>query len=197
MITSEKTLKMENQPQVAVPENDSDMVVIDQNDVDSLKKNLETTLAQKIHWREKAKKDGAEKAELLKQIEAFKNASKPLESTEKPKETVEVSSFDSIADNLSAIRDLSSDELTSLRQGAKELGTDPIKYIKSRAGQALLKELRAESKSKEATPTSSSKVLVFNNRPVDDILKDDTVPMKYRQAAYEAKMKRKVSNQAM
>jgi hypothetical protein len=119
---------MENQPQVAVPENDSDVTVVDTYDADAVKKALETTAAQKKHWREKAKKESDEKATLqarLKEYEDKANSQK-LETPEKPQSHAD---FDSLADNLAVLRNLSDDEVNELRR------------LKVKAGKLILTSL--------------------------------------------------------
>lgn len=186
---------MENQPQAVIPDNDNDLVVVDQYDAEALKKNLETTLAQKKHWREKAKKEADEKAALIKENESLKKAQTQLTS-EQPQDQSKGLDFDSIADSLNVLRELNSEEFTELRNEARNLGIDPAKYLKSKAGQSHLKEYRQEMKSKQAAPAPSGRIPVYNGKPVNDILKDAKASPAEKQAAFEARVKQRGANSA-
>lgn len=189
---------MANQEPAVIPDNDNDLVVVDQYDAEGLKKNLETTLAQKKHWREKAKKAEEEKAAALAELEALKkapsNQTLPKDESPKPESKPEMT-FDSLVDNFEAIRDLAPDELSQLRNTAKELGVDPVKYIKSKAGSAELKEMRQANKNKEVTPGPSGKITVFNGKPVKDVFRDPKASGTDKQAAFEALRSRRGINQ--
>lgn len=182
---------MTNENQVPVVNENDDPVIVDMNDVETLTKNFTTTLQQKKHWRDKAKASEVEKQALLKKIEEFEKASnlQTQDSAPKPSE------FDSIADNLEVIRELKANELTELRSVSKELNVDPVKYIKSKAGQAHLKEIRAISQVADTTPSPSNRIPVFNGRPVNDILKSDKASPEEKQAAFEARLGKRGSNQ--
>lgn len=186
---------MQNDNQVTSPS--EDVVVIDQFDAEGLKKNLETTLAQKKHWREKAEKEASEKSELQKKLaELEKASSKPLQEEKAPE--APKPDFDSIWDNIEAIQGLSTDEVVELRSEAKALGVSPVNYIKSKAGQAHLKEFRSTKKSQEATPTPSKRIPVFNGKPIDSILSDPNASAGDKQKAFEARMNsRKGLNQTV
>ena len=177
----------ENQVQVPVTENDSDAVIVDPLDQEAIKKAFETTNFQKKHWREQAKKEREEKASLQKQLEDLKKQAedKTKLATEKPQEPL----FDTLADNLAVLRNLGDDEVNDLRAEAKALDLDPIKYIKSKAGQAHLKEYRAGKQSNEATPTPSNRVPVFNGKPVKQIFTDPNVSAADKQAAFESRFR--------
>lgn len=180
-----------NENAVVPPDND-DAVIIDVNDTDGLTKNLNTSIQQKKYWRDKAKAESAEKQALLEKLKEFEKAAKPLESKDSaPK----ASDFDSIADNLEVIRELKADELAELRTVSKELNVDPVKYIKSKAGQAHLKEIRATRQISDTTPGPSSRIPTFNGKPVSDILKSDKASPEEKQAAWEARMSKRGSNQ--
>lgn len=182
---------MENQPQAPITDND-EVVVVDQYDTEALKKNLTTTLEQKRHWREKAKKESEEKAALLARIKEYEDKANSQNTLPKKDETSESKGldFDAIADSFNTIRELNSHEFDELRSEAKSLNVDPAKYIKSKAGQAHLKEIRQAQKSNDATPSPSNKVPVFNGKPVNDIFKSDA-PLAEKQAAWETKLRKK------
>lgn len=186
---------MENQPQVVTPETENDVVVVDQYDTEALKKNLTTTLEQKRHWREKAKKESEEKAALQARIKEFeeKANSQKLETTEKVQSPAD---FDTLADNLAVLRNLSDDEVNELRTEAKNLKIDPVQYIKSKGGQAHLNEYRRVATSKESTPAPSGRIPVFNGKPVNQIFTSDASKAE-KQAAWEALTKRKGANNSI
>ena len=188
---------MPNDTQGNPPVDDQDVVVIDQNDTEAAKKALETTLAQKKHWRSKAidPTSGKSYKELFEEMK--NSAQKPPAQTttnggEQPKPG---SDFDALADNLEVVRDLRGDELSELRTTSRELGVDPVKYIKSKAGQAHLKEIRATRKADDATPGSSSRIPTFNGKPVKDVLRDEKASENDKQAAFEARLKGRGLNQ--
>lgn len=170
--------------------NDNDVVVVDTLDTEGLKNSLQSALGQKKHWREKAVDPSTGKTYK----ELFEAASKPKEP-ELPKETPTETpkpaapDMESIWDNLEVIKGLESDEMTEMRTEAKSLGVDPVKYIKSKAGQAHLKELRSTKKSQEGTPAPSNRVPQFNGKPVDDVLKDEKSSASDKQKAFEAKVR--------
>lgn len=171
-------------------END-EVVVLDQYDAEGLKKNLETTLIQKKHWRTKAKSVEEENRLLKDKLKSFENQN--INKGEAPKE--DVSDFDRVVDNFDAIRDLAPGELSELRSSAKELGVDPVKYIKSKAGQALITQMRQTQKTQEATPSPSSRIKTFNGKPVNEVLTSDKASLAEKQAAFESMMGRKGLNQ--
>lgn len=166
---------------------DNDVVVIDPLDADSLKKNLETTMAQKKHFREKFEREASEKAALAKELSELKSKNSPLQTDPKP-EQPKPAGFDqdSLLDNLEVIRDLKTDELMELRTEAKNLGVDVIKYAKSKAGQAQLKEFRNSKKSQDSTPTPSNRVPQFNGKPVTAVITDEKSTTADKQKAFEA-----------
>lgn len=177
---------MQNENQGASPANE-DVVVIDQFDAEGLKKNLETTLAQKKHYREKLATRDAEYAALKAEYEKIKPSTiKPEEQRVEPKPATP--DFDSLYDNFEVIKALESDEMSELRGTAKELGVDPVKYIKSKAGQAHLKEFRNTKKSSDGTPNPSNRVPVFNGKSVDDVIRDDKASPSDKQKAFELKL---------
>jgi len=113
-------------------------------------KKIQTLAAQRKVWKEKAvdPESGKTYRELFEEGKAAQETAP--EQSEKP------SDFDSLADNLAVLRDLNTEEVNKLRGEAKDLGTDPIKYIQSNGGQARLAQIRAEQKSEDATPDPTS-----------------------------------------
>lgn len=190
---------MENDKQVVSPEQD-DVVIVDQYDSEGLKKNLQTTLEQKKHWRNQAidPSTGKKYKELFEEMKAKAQVQKvePNEQLIKKEEPSKPEfNFDSLVDNIDVIRDIKSDELAELRTVSRELGVDPVKYIKSKAGQAHLKEIRSVNQGKEGTPGPSSRIPVFNGKPVKDIFADDKASSSDKQSAFEALKKKKGLNQ--
>lgn len=180
-------------PGAVPPADNDDAVIIDVNDTDGLTKNLNTSIQQKKYWRDKAKASDAERNALLEKIKEFEKSAKPLETKEGE---IKSNDFDSLVDNIEAIRELKSDELSEMRTVARELGvSDPVKYIKSKAGQAHLKEIRASRKIDDTTPSPSNRIPVFNGKPVSDILKSDKTSPEEKQAAWEARVSKRGLNQ--
>lgn len=181
---------MENQPQAPVTENDSDVTVVDPLDSDAVKKALETMTAQKKHFREKARKEAEDKAALQKQFDELKQKYEKPEPPTPKLETEKPLDFDTIADSLNVLRELSKDEFEELRSEAKTLGIDPAKYVKSKAGQAHLNEYRTVQKSKSASPAPSARIPVFNGKPVTQIFTDPKASPQEKQAAFEERMRK-------
>ena len=165
-----------------------EVVVIDQFDAEGLKKSLETTLAQKSHWRKEAVDPitGKKYKELLQELVSKPKETPELETEKKPEAPKH--DFDSIWDNIEAIQGLSPDEVVELRSEAKALGVSPVQFIKSKAGQAQLKEFRSTKKTQESTSTPSSRVPVFNGKPVDSILRDSNASPEDKQKAFASRI---------
>jgi hypothetical protein len=180
------------------PASNEDVVIIDQFDAEGLKKNLETTLAQKRHFREKFEREASEKAALAKELAELKSKNSQLPTEANP-ETPKPAGFDqdSFLDNLEVIRDLASDELAEVRSEAKNLGVDPIKYVKSKAGQAHLKELRSTKKNQDSTPNPSNRVPQFNGKPATAALTDEKASPADKQKAFEALIRGRGSNSSV
>lgn len=186
----------ENQNPDAILENDSESIFINPEDSEALKKELETTVAKKKAWREKFQKTSEENSRLNKEIQDFRDKyekKEPLQDGEqgKPNGQTPNPTQDAnwIFDNIDAISSLAPAERAELRNTAKELEVDPIKYIKSKAGQAELAAIRAKAKSTESTPTPSNEVPVFNGKPIRDILTSEKATKEEKQAAFEARMR--------
>lgn len=190
----------ENQP-------DEDIVIVDPLDTEAVTKGFATVSAQKKHWREKAIDPTTGKTYKELYEERIKTTApqsttppEPINNGGDPeKKNVPSSSPDQewIFDNIDAISSLAPDERAELRQTAKELNVDPIKFIKSKAGQAQLEKIRVEKKSQGATPTPSNQVPVFNGKPVADILRDPKASKEDKQRAYESRLRGLGSNQSI
>lgn len=178
--------------------NEDEVVIVDTYDVEALKKVAAEALAQKKHWREKAlkleqrakdgDKDTKEKPKLIEE--------NPVKKDEPKEETSKVNPFDLVADNLSVLRGLEDDEVSELRKTAQELGVDPVRFIKSNAGQAQLKEMRQTKQTQQGTPAPSNKVITFNGKPARSVLTDEKASSQEKQAAYEAMLKGRRLNQS-
>lgn len=167
---------MENQNEEPVTQNEP--VVTPETTTDK----VEITKAELEELKKKADASEQNFARLKKAEEKLKE--QPL-TPEKP----EVD-FDRLADFVSATKDLSREELAELTNEAKTLGVEPMKYLSSKSGKAHLNEFRQANKSTQATPTSS-KIPTFNGKPTDVILRDPEAPASDKQAAFEARMRKK------
>jgi hypothetical protein len=171
-----------------------DVVVVDSFDTEGLKKNLETTLAQKKHFREKFEREASEKAALAKELAELK-AKSQLQTDTKPDAPKPAGlDQDALLDNLEVFRALETDEIAELRSEAKALEIDPVKYIKSKAGQAHLKELRSSKKTQESTPAPSNRIPQFNGKPATAAFTDEKASPAEKQKAFEAMMKKGVNS---
>lgn len=183
---------------------DADVVVADPTNPEDIQKVINTYAAQKKHWREKAldQKTGKTFKEMYEELAKENESLKKPAETPKPTETAKperpVADPDWVFDNIDALTSLSGEERSELRNTARELGIEPIKFIKSKAGQAQLKELRSQKKTEEATPSSSASVPQFKGKPISNILLDDSAKREDKQAAYEEMMKaRRTKNQSI
>lgn len=77
--------------------------------------------------------------------------------------------FVDIVTVFSAVKDLTVEEIDALSADARDLGVEPLKYMKSAAGTTRLTALRAEKKSKDAAPDLTSKSTVFRNHTAEDL----------------------------
>lgn len=178
---------------------DTDPVIVDPLDTEAVKKSIDTLSAQKKRWREKAVDPNTGKTfKELYEESVKKNtppaSPDPLPNPGDPPKPVNhppssEPSSDWLFDNIDAISSLLPDERTELRQTAKDLNVDPIKFIKSKAGQAQLEAMRAKKKAEGNTPTPSNQVPVFNGRPIKDILTDPKATPDEKQKAYEARLR--------
>jgi hypothetical protein len=180
------------------PASQEDVVVVDMLDAEGLKKNLETSLAQKRHFREKFEREATEKAALAKELAELKSKNSPLPTESKPAEPKPAGlDPDSLLENFEIIKDLATDEFAELRSEAKNLGVDPFKYARSKAGQAQLKEFRSTKKSQDSTPTPSNRIPQFNGKPVHDVLKDEKASDADKQKAFENLVKARGTNSSV
>jgi len=164
---------------------DEEVAIIDTYDSEAMKQFALQRDGKFRHWRDKAKKLEQE----LNQLKQTKKGDEEIIKKEEVKKTPDVNPFDSLVEIQTALRDLNTDEISELKSEAGLLGVDPIKYIKSKAGQAHLKELRGSQKSNDATPAPSNKVPTFNGKTVDDVLKDPKASSEDKQKAFEAKLR--------
>ncbi len=174
--------------QTIATDNDSDVVVVDQYDAEGSKKTIETIAAQKKHWRDQAidPVTGKKYKELLTELKAKAEAPKEEPKTNlQPEKPQSHTDFDSLVDNLAVLRNLADDEVQELRTEAKNLGIELAQYIKSKGGQAQLKEYRTEKKSKEAIPSPSDRIPVFNGKPANKVFVDPSASAADKQAAFE------------
>ncbi len=178
-----------------MPNENDTPVFVDPNDTEAVKKALETTSAQKAHWRTKAVDPSTGKTykELFEEA-MNKNKPQPINNgeptgKENTPPTPSAPDNDSFFDHIDVLSPLSPEERTELRATAKDLNVDPIKFIKSKAGQAQLDGMRATKKTQTATPSSSNQVPTFNGKPVNDTLTNPDASASEKQAAWETKLK--------
>ena len=94
--------------------------------------------------------------------------------------------FDTLADNLSVLRQLEDEEVTELQSQAKELGVDPVKFAKSPAWKAHLESLRTKKKNESRTPEPSYRTAVFEGKTFGEVVGDDKSSDDQKQRAFEA-----------
>lgn len=180
-----------------IADNDA-VIIVDPLDTEAVKKSIDTVSAQKKHWREKALDPTTGKT--YKELYEAKVKELTVAPTNKPDlsavtptspGTTPPSSPDAdwLFDNIDAISTLTPDERTELRTTAKELNVEPVKYIKSKAGQAHLKDFRSTKKTQTATPSPANSVPSYNGKPVRDVFLDEKATSADKQAAYESRLK--------
>lgn len=92
--------------------------------------------------------------------------------------------FDSLAENLSVLRNLDDAEVDELQTEAKALGVDPVKFAKSSAWKAHLDALRVKSKAEATTPEPSHRTAVYEGKSFAEVVAGDNHDEK--QAAFIA-----------
>lgn len=182
-----------NETDTVIEQDNDDVVVVDEYDNDAIKKALQTTIIKKKAWREKALK----KDEMLRKLQDEVQLLKKKTETGEAKPEKPAFSVDSLAENLSVLRNLSDSEYSELSEEAKSLEIDPIKYIKSKSGQAHLKEIRVQAKSSDSVTSPSNKIPVFKGKPVNDIFTDPNASKEDKQAAFEEKMRFRRLNRSL
>lgn len=75
----------------------------------------------------------------------------------------------SVIQVVTALKGLNDDEITTLESEAQTLGVDLIKYIKSESGKTMLKNVREEKKSKDASSELTSKSPVYKKFSQEDL----------------------------
>lgn len=137
-----------------------------------------------LDQKKRAEKAEAEAKALREQLEALKPKAEPkpepLTAQEEPIR------FETLADNLSVLRNLDDDEITELQTEAKTLGVDPVKFAKSSAWKAHLDSLRVNKKSESKTPEPSNRTAVFEGKTFAEVVKDKDASPEAKQAAFIA-----------
>ena len=93
--------------------------------------------------------------------------------------------FDSIADNLSVLRNLDDSEVTELRVRAKELNIDPAIFAKSPTWKSHIDTMRANRQSDQKTPAPSNRTAVYEGKTFANIVSGEDSP-EVKQAAFIA-----------
>jgi len=141
----------------------------------------QSELEQKFADQQKRAEKAEQELKELKEALASATEEEPvLEEKEEP------SQFDTLADNLSVLKPLETDEVEELRTQAKDLGVDPIKFAQSPAWKAHLDSLRTNKKAEGKTPEPSFRTAVFEGKSYQEIIEDPESPKETRQAAFEA-----------
>lgn len=147
----------------------------------------EDQLALAAAEQEQRFRDQQKRAELAEaEAKALKEQVAALSKEEKPKLPAEQRiEFDSLADNLSVLRNLEDDEVNELRTQAKDIGVDPIKFAKTKSWQAHLNEIRAQKKTDTNTLPPSHRTAVFEGKTYAEVVQSDASP-EAKQAAFAA-----------
>lgn len=124
--------------------------------------------------QEVAKRKAAEE-----KLVALQPKEEPLTAREAPIQ------FDTLVDNLSALRTLDDDEVTELKGRSTELGVDPVKFAKSELWKKHLESLRANKSAESKTPAPSHRTAVFEGKTFAEVVSSDASP-EVKKAAFEA-----------
>lgn len=92
--------------------------------------------------------------------------------------------FDTLVDNLSALRTLDDEEVTELKGRSTELGVDPVRFAKSELWKKHLESLRANKSAESKTPAPSHRTAVFEGKTFAEVVSGDD--SKAKQAAFIA-----------
>lgn len=133
--------------------------------------------------KRRAEKAEAEAKELREQLTALQPKAEP--KPDLPTQEAPIR-FDTLADNLSVLRQLEDEEVTELQSQAKDLGVDPVKFAKSSAWKAHLESLRTKKKNELGTPEPSHRTAVFEGKTFGEVVKDDKASDEMKQRAFEA-----------
>ena len=143
---------------------DLDLDLIEDED---FKKSVQTLDAQKKHWREKAKKESEEKAELLRklqEIEGKSNLNKKVEEKDISEDSNKIAKLES--------------ELQKIRLATKNYSDEEIDFIVRSGGnpddvyvKAAIDKIRSEKKSVDAAPDGSNKSPIHNKYTEEQIKK--------------------------
>ena len=120
---------------------------------------------------------------LEAELKAKPKAEQPLQESPKPIET------DKLIESIAVFRDLKDNEIAELKSEATSLGVDVLKYAKSKAGQAHLKEIRGSQEIEETTPAPSRRSPALATREADEVFKNPDADPQAKQAAWEQLMK--------
>lgn len=99
--------------------------------------------------------------------------------------------IESLADNLALLNSIG-DQSQSMIKTAKELGIDPIKFMKSDAGKNHLVQLRAKAKVERATPAPTNRA---NTTEKEKPYSKQTSDEKNKNYGFDAWRKKKAMNQ--
>lgn len=116
----------------------------------------EATDAAKPEFTENEKKLYARAKKAEAELKALKSQpAKPAELPQPQKGDV------SDIERFYAVKELKEDEFLKLTTDAKDLGVDPIKYIRSDAGKARLESIRNVERAKETTPATGTRSPIY------------------------------------
>lgn len=164
---------MENQPEEQVTQNEPvDVVEVSKAELDELRKKAEVSEQNFA----RLKKIEADKKELEAKINNGESSFDPsrLEKTIEEKVSLRLSG-------------LEPDQIAEIERYAKGAGVSLAEAAKSPFVQSALEAAQAKKKSLESTPAPSSKIKVFNGKPVDEVFSTGTDAEK--QAAWEASIR--------
>lgn len=137
-----------------------------------------------LDQQKRAEKAEAEAKEYKDQLESIAQQMQEEPKLEEKQE--EPNQFDTLADNLSVLKPLETDEVEELRTQSKNLGVDPIKFAQSPAWKTQLESLRANKQAEDKTLAPSNRVAVFEGKTFADVVNDGGSTPDTKQAAFES-----------
>lgn len=155
--TSEET------PEVDVELNETENAALD----DATSKKVQEMDAQRIKWRDKAKKAEEERIILETKLGTLKDTLSPKEA----EEAGEPSQFDTIVDISTTISSMNPDEVEDLRVQAKKMGLNPMDLANSEVFKTHLEATRVKKKAEKAVPEPSARSPKIEGKSLADMSK--------------------------
>lgn len=190
---------MENQNGVNVPQEDGEFnQIVEQVTDESVKKVLQTTAAQKKHFRDKSQKLEADLATERKAKLELEDKLKNL-TTSETKPTFDTNKF---ADEINQKVELrlegyDNSEIEDILIFAKAKGVSIKEAKESPFVKKAIDGLRQERKANATTTSPTNRTVVVNGKSANDVLRDPNASVADKDAAIQARISHKTKNQSV